>query len=436
MHDPFVADAGPDPAARAVEIARAHHAFLTGGRRAASGVRDIVLESWTRSINAHVDPDGEAPVTLLDADLAGYREAHPLATVLPILRELVGRAAVDSHHIMAVTDSSGLILWAEGYPAALALGERIHLVEGAVWNERDAGTNAMGTALAVDEAVHIFSAEHFRHPVQAWTCAAAPIHDPATGRVLGTIDVTGGSTIAHPHSMALVRAAARAAEAELAWHRIDPAHLWLPGPHRSVRLEALNRAAGVLHLDGERVRLGRRLTEILILLHSRPEGLNGEQLADALYDGRANPTTVRVELNRLRRVVGDLVQSRPYRLTARIDADFDDVTAALVRDDVAGAVAAYAGPLLPNSEARAVVELRHRLDTRLRNAVLVSDDWDALDGWVAGSGIDDLDVWERLVSLLPAGSARQGHAVTQLNRLRAEYGLPALSATLMQRRPG
>lgn len=427
MHDPFVADAGPDPTARAVEIARAHQAFLAGGRPGAWGVRDVVVQSWARSMRAHVDPDGAAPVAMLDDDLRSYRDAHPLASVLPVLRELVGRTAVDSDHIMAVTDAAGLILWAEGHPAALAMGERIHLVEGSVWNERDAGTNAMGTALAMDEPVHIFSAEHFRFPVQAWTCAAAPIHDPATGRLLGVIDVTGGSTVAHPHSIALVRAAARAAEAELAWRRAEPGHLWLPGPHRSVRLEALNRVEGVLHLDGERVRLGRRLTEILILLHSRPEGLNGEQLADALYDGQANPTTIRVELNRLRRVVGDLVQSRPYRLTDPIDADFADVTAALTRDDVAGAVAAYAGPLLPSSEARTVVELRNRLDSRVRSAVLVSDDWDALDGWLARSGVDDLEVWERLVALLPAGSARQGHAVTQLNRLRTDYGLPTLS---------
>jgi hypothetical protein len=73
-----------------------------------------------------------------------------------------------------------------------------------------------------------------------------------------------------------------------------------------------------------------------------------------------------------------------------------------------------------------VVELRDRLDSRVRNAVLVSDDWDALDGWVARSGVDDLEVWERLAALLPSGSARQGHAVTQLNRLRTEYGLPTL----------
>lgn len=425
MHDPYVADVGPDPAARAAEIARAHEDFLTGGR-AGGTVRDVVAQSWARSLRAQVDPDGAAPVRMLDDDLDEYRRDHPLALVMPVLRELVGRAAVDNVHIMAVTDASGMMLWTEGHSAALTVGERIALVPGSQWDEKHAGTNAMGTALAVDQAVHIFSAEHFRHPVQPWTCAAAPIHDPATGRMLGSIDVTGGSTVAHPHSLALVRAAARAAEAELAFRQAEPGRLWLPAPAqpaRAARIEALNRAEGLLHLDGERVRLGRRLTEILILLRSRPEGMTGEQLADALYDGRAKPTTIRVELTRLRRIVGALLQSRPYRLTGPLEADFTDVAAALARDDVTAAVTAYAGPLLPSSEAKAVVELRHRLDSRLRNAVLASYDSDALDTWVTTAGADDLEVWERLVGLLPAGSPRRTHAVTQSKRLRGEYGL-------------
>jgi hypothetical protein len=418
MHDPYVADVGPDPAVRAAEIARAHDEFLTG-RRVDGIVRDVVVQSWARSLRAHVDPDGSAPVQLLD-DV--YRRTHPLASVLPVLRELVGRAAAESGHIMVITDATGTALWAEGHSTALHVAERIHLVPGSQWDEESVGTNAMGTALAVDQAVAIFSAEHFRFPVQAWSCAAAPIHDPATGRVIGTIDVSGGSAVAHPHSLALVRAAARAAEAELAFGQTEPGHLWLPAT-RSVRLEALNRVEGLLHLDGERVRLGRRLTEVLILLHSRPEGMTGEQLADALYDGQAKPTTIRVELTRLRRIVGDLLQSRPYRLTGPIAADFAEVSTALARDDVSAAVRAYAGPLLPSSDAKAVVELRHRLDSRLRSAVLASYDSDALDTWLSGVGADDLEVWERLAGILPAGSPRRAHAISQSFRLRGEYGL-------------
>ena len=51
----------------------------------------------------------------------------------------------------------------------------IHLSLGAQCGEQAVGTNAMGTALAVDHPVQIFSAEHFAEPVHEWTCAAAPL---------------------------------------------------------------------------------------------------------------------------------------------------------------------------------------------------------------------------------------------------------------------
>ena len=60
----------------------------------------------------------------------------------------------------------------------LRRAEAISFVEGAQWDEEHAGTNAPGTALRLDAPVTIKSAEHFVRPVQRWSCAAAPIHDP------------------------------------------------------------------------------------------------------------------------------------------------------------------------------------------------------------------------------------------------------------------
>ncbi len=83
---------------------------------------------------------------------------------------------------MAVSDAAGRLLWVEGHAGALRRAERMNFVEGAAWDEAHAGTNAPGTALALDHEVQIFATEHFRHTVQDWTCAAAPIHDAETGR--------------------------------------------------------------------------------------------------------------------------------------------------------------------------------------------------------------------------------------------------------------
>jgi hypothetical protein len=230
--------------------------------------------------------------------------------------------------------------------------------------------------------------------------------------------------VAHPYTLALVTAAARAAEGELGFHRDRASGVWLPDESTGDRLLVLGRGEGVLRRDGTDVRLSRRHSEILLLLAAHPEGMTGEQLADALYpEGADDPVAVRVELTRLRRLVGDLVQSRPYRLARPLLADHLEVAAALRRGDVAAALAGYAGPLLPSSEAPAVLAQRRWLELRLRGAVLAAGDPELLFGWAERFAFDDLQVWERLLATLAVGSPLRPVAAGRVRQLRREYGL-------------
>ena len=100
------------------------------------------------------------------------RQAHPLAAVLPQLRDTLGEIADEATHSMIVTDAQGHVLWCTG-------------------------------------------PSDKRH---RWTSAAAPIHDVETGAVLGAVDVTGQARPFHPTTLALVVAAARLAEGLLGAH--------------------------------------------------------------------------------------------------------------------------------------------------------------------------------------------------------------------------
>ena len=423
MKDPWLAHVSADPTGRARQVAQAHAAFLAGGPPAGSDLRDVVVQSWLRSAQANVDPDADPPVMLADSELASYRAAHPLAAVIGMLRDLVGGTADDGEHLMAVSDAAGRLLWVEGHRGTRRRAEAMNFVEGAVWDEEHAGTNAPGTALALGRPVQIFSTEHFRHTVQGWTCAAAPIRDPTTGQVIGVIDVTGGDPVAHPHSLALVKAAARAAEGEFGWRRDPVSGIWMPAPPEPGRLQVLGRSDGLLRLDGREFRLNRRHAEVLFILSEHQLGVTGEQLADCLYEDFMDPAAVRVELTRLRRVVGDLVRSRPYRLTRALTADYHDVTAALRQGDTAAALAAYPGPRRASPEAPGGVAKRRWLETQLRSAVLVSANPDVLSLWAERFGFDDLQVWERLTAMLPRGSVRRAGTAARSRELRAEYGL-------------
>ncbi|MBJ6618464.1 GAF domain-containing protein [Streptomyces rochei] len=416
MTDSWLAlEPGADPVERARTLRRAHEAFTEAGT-VPQPVRPVVAESWRRSVRAGVGPDGTASVELMDDDLGAYRAEHPLAPVMPLIRELLGTFAADGEHLLAVCDAHGRLLWVEGHPATRRRADRMNFVPGARWSESAVGTNAPGTAVAVGRPVQVFTAEHFIRRVQPWTCAAAPVHDPRTGRVLGAVDITGGDGLAHPHSLGFVRAVARAAESQLALLAPEP-------PAAEVaELTALGRDEALLALEGRRVRLSRRHSEIVVLLAHHPEGLTGDELLCALYEDEAvPPVTLRAELARLRAVLGPArLVSRPYRLTMPVESDATVVERRLRAGAVTAAASAYAGPLLPGSRAPAVERLRRRLADGLRAALIACADPDLLADWAhAPWGEDDLDVWRALTAVRPTAATR-----SRLAALESELAAP------------
>jgi len=397
-------------------------------------VRAQVTESWFRSAAAGVQADTvDAPITLPRDALRDHREAHPLAQVFPLLDDVLGQAARDCDAIMAVSDAAGQLLWVCGSSSVLRRAESIGFVEGSNWDERLAGTNAPGTALALDQSVRVIGAEHFRRSVQRWSCAATPIHDPTTQSLLGVLDITGGDDIALPQTMAMVRAAARMAEAELAREVLsrrgaEPRH----SGGMSVVLESLGRMHSLLTIDDGRgarqtIRLSPRHSEILLLLASAARGLAGDELAVLLYEEDSNASTLRAELNRLRHLLGDqLLASRPYRLVAEVTADWLAVEAHLAAGAVAAAMRAYRGPLLPSSTAPGVVRLREYIEASLRQAVLDSHEPDLMSTWTRSAwGADDYDMWQAQFDALGTASPLRPLAAGQLARLDREFGIVA-----------
>lgn len=283
----------------------------------------------------------------------------------------------------------------------------------------------------------IRSAEHFTTALQRWSCAAAPIHDPLTQQIIGVVDVTGGAEAASVQSLAMVRSAARMAEAELGRLYVVDASARSSGraPSRSadVHVESLGRPDCQVTTSTGTFRLSRRHGEILTLLAEEPNGLVGEELALELYGESAQSlSTVRAEMARLRAFLGsDLLQSRPYRLVGSVSADWQSVERHLDEDDVRAAVQSYSGPLLPQSTAPGIAARREQLEMRLRSAILSSNNVDLLATWTRSrSGVGDLDAWEQQWRLLPEGSPLAAMSYDEVVRLRIEYGLDPTSGRL------
>jgi diadenosine tetraphosphatase ApaH/serine/threonine PP2A family protein phosphatase len=383
-------------------------------------VRPVVAKSWQRSLAKGVDPDFDrARPAAVGSGIAKLRDSHPLAPALPVIRRLLVDDAVDAGVVVAVTSADGTLLWVEGDPRARRRAEQMNFVPGADWSERSAGTNAPGTALALDRELQIRGSEHFSRVVQPWSCTATPLHDPDTGALLGAIDLTGGAQAASAQTLALVRATALAVENHLALLRLtgsvpEPAtrkpHLVVLGADRPrwVTTDVYGHLRATM--------LTGRHADILVLLSRHPEGLSADHLAVLLDDKDLDVVTVRAEMSRLRKVIGaEYLESRPYRLLVPITTDIGEVFDALDLGDVESALAAYHGPLLPQSVSPSIARLRMQLSASMRGAVLAEcsrGDMSPLRRWLdLPEGRDDREGWEALrnsASIGPVGRAQAG----------------------------
>lgn len=367
-------------------------AALTGaaGRSGGAG-RPEISASWRRVRAGGLAPGAEPAVApLVEQEIESRRTTSALAPLLPRLRASL-EPVVDDGQLVVVSDIDGRVLWRHGRTGVRRLADRLGFVEGSAWTEANVGTNAIGTCLVVDEPVHITGAEHYVESHTRWSCAAAPIHDPWTGDVLGAIDVSGPAPTVTRSMLALVQMSARLAEAEVRVEHagtldrlrayaapllarldgralaVDPAgHVaavtgfaapdrlvlpkdlgdastWLPTLGAVaveplpggwlVRLDAGEVApATSLELDlsaAAQLRIttpshswthapSRRHAEILLALLRAPAGRTAAELAEDLFADPTRVVTVRAEVSRLRRVLGSLLETQPYRLAATV----------------------------------------------------------------------------------------------------------------------
>ncbi|MFD0530233.1 GAF domain-containing protein [Kitasatospora arboriphila] len=130
----------------------------------------------------------------------------------------------DAPVLLAVTDPQGHLLWLDGARHLRRNADDIGFETGARWTEDEVGTNGIGMALRTERPIAVHSAEHYLRSHHAWTCVAAPVRDPRTGRLLGILDLSGPAHQVQPHLMRLTATAARLAETELRAAQLESLH--------------------------------------------------------------------------------------------------------------------------------------------------------------------------------------------------------------------
>ncbi len=362
---------------RRIAAVQAWAAFVERGDDAETLIRPEILRSWELSRRA-ITPDVTQAPLADEGDTAETWRDSPLARAVAGVEEELRRTAEDGDLVIAVTDADTRILWTYGGRVMRRKAESVNFVAGGLWDEASVGTNALAIAMRQGTPSMVFSAEHYASIVHNWVCWAAPVHDPSTGKQLGVIDLSTTWDRTHPIGLATARVMARLIETAM------PRSGWYADPSG----DGLDQSPGLLmtllgtaetRLDGQRLLLNRRQTEILALLALHPEGLSLEQLHALVYGDQAvTLSTLKAEVSHLRSALGGQLASRPYRLTLPTATDVDTVLGLLRRGDVGAAVAAYGGDLLPGTNSPALTELADYVAVALREALLADPQPDAV----------------------------------------------------------
>src|SRR5919106_92657 len=146
-------------------------------------VRDEIVVSWFRSAHSGVRSD---------------RLHVPYDPAVDGENRLAWAAGPVLHVLARHAPDHGLRTWLD----------HIQLAPGFRYGEDEAGTNAIGTALAVRRPFVVEGGEHFADIFGTMTCAAVPISDPRTGDLLGAVDLSCRAEHASPLMLPVAKRAA------------------------------------------------------------------------------------------------------------------------------------------------------------------------------------------------------------------------------------
>ncbi|MBN3751310.1 sigma-54-dependent Fis family transcriptional regulator [Paraburkholderia sp. Tr-20389] len=253
---------------------------IVNNQPAACSMSHSVAQSWTRClVDFGLDPGRFVmPPVLTQPELNTHREAAgDLIACSKLEMTTLYQQLADPELAVILVDANGVIVH---QVSSVPFGEAVAadgLRVGAVWSEREAGTNGMGTCLTERECLAIYQHEHFYPRYTSLTCSAAPIFDER-GTIVGVLDVTSRSRMLQQHSLVLVGMSRQMIENRL----IDSRYRRANTVHFHSRPEFVGTLhAGKLAVDDDGVVLAANRSALFQLDLRSPDQLCGKRIEEA-----------------------------------------------------------------------------------------------------------------------------------------------------------
>ncbi|MBT2296090.1 sigma-54-dependent Fis family transcriptional regulator [Pseudomonas fluorescens] len=231
----------------------------------------IIQASWSRcrafglnhqSVPAFDQLPAEGIAQLLESQHSLVQTTHQ--EVLPYYENILS----NSNCLIMLADNQGQVLTSWGTQRFIEPKLAHGFSAGASWMERCSGTNAIGTALVCEQAVHIEHDEHFLKANRFMTGSAAPIFD-AERKVIAVLDVSSDSYLPPSHTLGMVKMMSQTVENRLILNLFRGEHFQLTFNTGLNNLDS--QWAGLLIFDetGQVLSANRRADNLLGLSLSR-----------------------------------------------------------------------------------------------------------------------------------------------------------------------
>lgn len=234
-------------------LKKIRHAFQNRLPFDESHVRDVILESWERSRTHGVVMGSLRSVRMSEKELVTrIRDRRSLCDVaFPLLSSLY-EFTNGSKLLSQICDEEGYILKMVGQSYFDFIPPEFSPAEGCCRNEKQVGTNGIGTVLSTGKPIQVVGLEHYYTTYWDYTCSGAPIFDP-DGKLVGVLCLAGPSEHSKIHTLGLAIAIAEIISREMKLQRtnkeIESAYIATNAVKNTLQIISETVTSGLLLID-------------------------------------------------------------------------------------------------------------------------------------------------------------------------------------------
>ncbi len=191
--------------------------FTQGTPITTEGLPDHVYRSWLACQAKGLSPEGiPEPMRLNAEELEAIREEYReiIEIAKPVLNMIL-LSTSETDPIVILTSATGVILHVTGDESSVSVQEKFYNTPGVVCDESLLDARATTLTMKENKPLSLCGSEHYFEIFHESLCYAAPICDH-TQHIVGSISIASSLKQYHPHTMAMLSAAAENISMQLA----------------------------------------------------------------------------------------------------------------------------------------------------------------------------------------------------------------------------